>query len=475
LFLIRFNSHSVLLDKNSDSKTPIQSANLLCSLTLEIGKMMNDHKMIASLPKELGVKLIAQLNSEKMRDNLKGFLKVEIGPFAHELTKGFIFLNQNIDLDQQPISSETQIGGDLEIKQFKAFSKLINSTDLFLIPSPLNSLEGTAQFKIDGNLFAQPLRGVVKSNFETHLKSQNQVFNLEADSEIKVNPCLEGKKNTNDVEIEVVAKKLHLQLPNIDYKKPPVLMPDSRFVLETQKKSPKKPSCPWRNTTLFRNPTHSPLLLSGPFLKKPLPISANIKIQSNKDIEGKISIQNFESEFFRRKTLLEFFNLDLKTKLVNAKANVFYTDYKVTLLLSGTLNSIHLGLESDPPLNRSQIVAVLLFGKTLDSLDETQGASVNHFDAAAKDGAMTLASLYLFSSTPVESVGYNPHTQGITAKVKLANGTTLNMGANEQGLTDIGLTRRLSKHWRINTSLRESDDNSGFNTAMTLLEWFTRF
>lgn len=71
---------------------------------------------------------------------------------------------------------------------------------------------------------------------------------------------------------------------------------------------------------------------------------------------------------------------------------------------------------------------MLLFGRKLDALDAGQAASVGSTGAAVADGAVTLASMYLLASTPVESVGYNPVTRVSTAKIRLADGTSLNVG-----------------------------------------------
>jgi hypothetical protein len=125
-------------------------------------------------------------------------------------------------------------------------------------------------------------------------------------------------------------------------------------------------------------------------------------------------------------------------------------------------------------MERQSVLALLLFGRPIEGLDDEQSGSVSNMDAAAKDGALSLASLYLFASTPIETVGYNPHTKGLTARVKLASGTSLNVGANEQGVTDVGVSKRLSSHWRVQTTVNEPDDPQG-RSASTLLEWFLRF
>lgn len=130
-----------------------------------------------------------------------------------------------------------------------------------------------------------------------------------------------------------------------------------------------------------------------------------------------------------------------------------YTDYTVRIKILGLIESPTVQFESDPPLPQNKILTVLLFGKTLDSLDSDESTSVVRAQAAIADGAVSLASMYLLASTPVESIGYDPGTRVFTAKVKLADGTSLNVGSNLSELERIGIRKRLGHQWAVSTYL----------------------
>src|SRR5690606_13697488 len=138
---------------------------------------------------------------------------------------------------------------------------------------------------------------------------------------------------------------------------------------------------------------------------------------------------------------------------LSGRVDVQYVDYRIHIYLRGTPEEPQIDLESDPHLPEDQIISVLLFGRTLEELGSDQTESVGSTRAALTDGAVGLASMYLLASTPVESVGYNPLTKTFTAKVRLADGTSLNLGTDMKDLTQVGIRKRLSREWSIGTYL----------------------
>ena len=72
----------------------------------------------------------------------------------------------------------------------------------------------------------------------------------------------------------------------------------------------------------------------------------------------------------------------------------------------------------------------------------TETGSVGALSAAFADRAVALASLYLFASTPIQRVGYNPATKKASARIKLGSGTSLLVGGNENQ-AEAGIRRRL--------------------------------
>jgi hypothetical protein len=124
-------------------------------------------------------------------------------------------------------------------------------------------------------------------------------------------------------------------------------------------------------------------------------------------------------------------------------------------------------------LNRSQIVSVLLFNKSISELTDEEAASAGSLSQATADGALGLFSLLFLSSTPVESISYDPVSQTYAARVRLGDKTTLSIGSNFDQERQVALRRRLGGRWAIRTELH--DEVGKPDVLLTLLEWFKRF
>jgi hypothetical protein len=116
----------------------------------------------------------------------------------------------------------------------------------------------------------------------------------------------------------------------------------------------------------------------------------------------------------------------------------------------------------------------LLFGRKLNEGDSDQSGSVSNTRAALADRALALSSMYILASTPVESVGYDSQSQAVTAKIHLANGTSLNLGAGDSGLKEIGVNRHLGGPWYIYTFMRSPAGSDERSTA-AFLEWVLKY
>jgi len=465
--------------RQEESLALVENGSFLCKFGIRTRDLVKDHKYLGTLPPQVDFLFSAHVNKEKNAlgsEELVGGVKLEVGPVSSALLDGRLLAQYEINFTRDDEDSKIdfdpiKIESDLLVKDFQSLAKILNSTNL-LVPSPVNVLKGTVTIKGEGELKPSPLSGFLELRLVTDLAAGKQAMDMNAEGRLTFEACVAPKQNTF-VSLDLKATQLKLRLPNIDYKKPPVIMPDSRFVLN--RKEPAKASgCPLAYKFDFQN-VKNPIYILSDFLKKDLPLHMDIHAENDKDVSGKISVSNYSTQLFKRNATVENFLLDLKTKEISSRIRVDYADYKIFILLSGTTQSVQLNLESDPPMSRDQAFAVLLFGKPLEGLEPDETGSVRNADAAAKDGALTLASLYIFASTPIESVGYNPHTNGLVTKVKLGDGTTLNVGANAQGLTDTSLTRRLSKHWRIQTTVQEPQEENRNRSASTLLEWFHRF
>jgi hypothetical protein len=145
----------------------------------------------------------------------------------------------------------------------------------------------------------------------------------------------------------------------------------------------------------------------------------------------------------------------------------------IHILVLGSTESPRVEFESEPPLSRQQIISVLLFNKSLAELTDEEASSTQNMSQALSDGALGLFSLFFLSSTPVQSIGYDPVTQSYSARVSLGRKTTLSVGSDFSNTKEVGLRRQLGGPWAISTELKQAQDRP--DVVLTLLEWFKRF
>ncbi len=462
---------------SEESLSPVENGNLACKFEVLTQQLLKDQSIRQALPRKISMILTAHIAKQLSRSGAQemiGKAQLEAGPVISRLITGRVRANYEVNLtrvdeestlDFEPILVE----GDITVLNFKNLAQFFNASNI-LVPSPLNVLQGKVNFVVNGSIHPKPFSGDLVLELVSNLSSQYQALDLNALGRIKFKACESPEKNTF-VHIDLETTNMKIKVPSLDYKDPPALVPDSRFIMAQKQKG--ADGCRIDYSLKFRNKDR-PILILSEFLKRDLPVAIRLHAQSEKDPEGKLEISNYSTTLFRRDTIVEHFKLDFKTKEIDGRIRIDYADYKIFVLLSGHTQSIKINMQSNPPLPNEQVLSVLLFGKTLEGLEPDEAGSVKNVGAAAKDGALTLASLYIFASTPIESVGYNPHTNGLVAKIKLANGSTLNVGANSEGLTDVGFTRRLSKHWRLQTTLKDPSERAQ-RSASTLLEWFHRF
>jgi hypothetical protein len=95
--------------------------------------------------------------------------------------------------------------------------------------------------------------------------------------------------------------------------------------------------------------------------------------------------------------------------------------------------------------------------------------------AAAAGRGLDLASLYLLASTPVESVGYDPQTGAVSARFRIASGTSLNVSKSQQeDMESIGIRKRIGSNWSIVTQQGNPADPTD-KSVSALLQWSHRY
>jgi hypothetical protein len=224
--------------------------------------------------------------------------------------------------------------------------------------------------------------------------------------------------------------------------------------------------------------TARPIVLYSDLAKTPVPVALDLKLEKPPGVmTGAVEVKSFDVEFFRRNATVDHVTLTFRpgSKLVGLDGLIKYkaTEALITIRLLGTTDKPQVVFESDPPLSQSDIIAMLVFGKSPNELDADQAATVANTQTAMSDKAFGLASLYLFASTPIQFVGYDPATKSYTMKVRIPGGETLSFSSDFDATKSVQLRKRLSRHFAIAAEAVNSQTQG--NGVVTFLEWFTRY
>jgi hypothetical protein len=278
---------------------------------------------------------------------------------------------------------------------------------------------------------------------------------------------------------DAMLSQVSLEIPSFQVGTFPKVLPDPRFKPTLAAFSPGSLArrSSFKYSIFVRTLPGNPVQILSNLAQGPIPVEVALKLVSEQPITGKVHISRFPIEIFRRKAIIDHFSIDLRapmsTSPVDGKISVDYADYQVIVSVSHTIDRPQIHLSSEPPLPENQLVSVLLFGHTMDQLDAEQGSSVAHTRAAFSNGAVSLASFYLLASTPVQSISYDPSTGAVIAKVKLGEGTSLNLGTNVQESPTLGFRKRLGSAWSIQTDVVNTPDIGP--VASAYLEWSHRY
>jgi hypothetical protein len=208
-----------------------------------------------------------------------------------------------------------------------------------------------------------------------------------------------------------------------------------------------------------------------------MPVMVDLRLGSRETIAGTVRIESMPIILFKRSVDLKQLVFKLKdgskVAQMNGELQIEEPDITVRILVLGTTDRPQIEFLSDPPLSRNQIVSVLLFNKSVDELDDSEAFSAGSFSQATSDGALGLFSLFFLSSTPIESIAYDPVTETYSAKLRIDKKTTVSVGSDFGGEQRVGLRRRLGGRWAIRAEMHSQQGEP--DSLLTLLEWFKRY
>lgn len=378
-------------------------------------------------------------------------------------------------------SARGPVDVDWRIRDFQRLVSALRATP-WAVPAPLNDLAGTLALTSKGELRFPG--GRIPFELRSRLAAPPQRLDAEATGELELSPA--GPR----LEARVRLSAVSLLLPRLQFAKPPALARDSRIILPVpgavapapgtdavriSQASPEPPG--FRYSVRVDTPPERPLELISNLAGRPAPLQVHLRLASGEGLQGEVVADSFPISLFRRRADVERFRVEFGTPdpIIDGSIRVSYADYLVRILLTGSTEHPRILLRSDPPLPENQLASVLLFGRPPTELDSSETESVSGMRAAWADGAVSLASLYLLASTPIESVGYDPATGAFTAKVRVVEGTSLSVGESARHGAAIGIRRRLGGRWTATTEAGVFRDDRSDRAVSAILEWRNRY
>lgn len=360
-----------------------------------------------------------------------------------------------------------------ELMQFQKLAKQLHKT-AYPIPAPLEVLAGNVEIGISGQADIGKKSGNFPVTFKTRLKSEKQSFDTDGTGVLRY--AFSDDKYQGNLDLDLVLPELKLSLPHLGLASLPELLPDPRMN-KPWLKPPKPSSGDLHYRVTLKTPQDKPALLSSNFAKTDIPIALDLRMEDGK-AGGTLTIGESALRFFRREAQIQEIKLSLadppdRSGVVGV-IRVPYVDYKIDIQLFGTVERPRIIFQSDPPLSQEQILSYLIYGREFEELDTDKTDSVGNVAAAFSDRAVALGSLFLLASTPIQSVSYNPATQNFSAKIRLAEGTSLTLGTTEGKTQQVGIRKNIGGNWIVNTYI-ENDSEQGEQRGGAFLEYYKRY
>lgn len=437
------------------------------------------------IPTEAGVRLQADLVSSDFipsdTTQLQGTVDVVANPVLTPLFEGRGEIHSKLSgvAGEFPRSgqADSRVAIELRIPDFQRLSKKLSKT-AWGVPAPFQALEGDVTFRTAGNASLE--QGIFPLRLQTRLKSNSQNMNIDAGGTMEVTDI--RTEPFTQVNFAVTLADLKILLPKLKIEKPPRLVPDDRVHSLSQagqgkekETAPEEPSFGYR--AVVRTPPGKPVQIVTNLAKAPIPVNLDINMSSESPPVGSVKVGTFPVEAFKRKATVQHFDIDLVAKVndsaIDGRVDVPLGDYQAHIDLVGSIAKPEVKVTSDPPVGEDQLLAALLFNRAPEELDPSESATVGSTRATVSQGALSLASLFLLASTPIESLSYNPDTGQVSAQVRISEGLSLNVGSGENQSGALGLRKRIGSNLFVTTYVNNVIQNA--STVSAYAEWRKRY
>lgn len=376
---------------------------------------------------------------------------------------------------QDPLNQwriDSKYSAEMDATAFEQIVAYLEPTP-FAIPAPLNSLKGPANLSINGMLDGITQSGDLNTTLETNLRSKKQQLVLSAQGKVALNLKTETP-SIEKVTLEAEIKDAAIELPHLNVLNLPRFVPDPRISVE-KAKSEKKP-LPFPLSIIVKTSRNDSFKIVNHLTKDPIPFGFNIQLK-NDVTTGLIEMDPFPIELFNRKATMETMKIQLQDPVedseIMGRIRVDDVDYKIFISVKGTFDRPVVLFQSKPDLSREDIIAVLLYGEPYTALNDDNADSVGNLNAAFSNKAVSMLSLFMLGSTPIQNVGYDPYSKTFSAKLRLGDKTSAKIGTSDKQ-KQVSLRRRLGKGWGISTTITNSSETKK-NEGSAFIEWQKRY
>lgn len=368
--------------------------------------------------------------------------------------------------------------GFLQIEKLKSTISDLARAPYNVLPAPINTMEGSLKFILKTANIKDNESVLIQVRTELEMKGVKQELQVALNSDVPFNA---NDKSIGAVSVGIELQKVNILLPQLSRTRlPPQFIPDSRFKNSIQvahtnlnekiapEKVKKNPAKNLEVTTRLKALNENALRINTNLLDEVLAINFDLEISEGEIVRGYIHTLPFRTTIFKRKIYVQsvriIFDAPLEPEII---ANVQFDlpEYFITMELEGPISKPRQAFSSTPSLPIDDIYAVLLFGRPLSALDPDDKLAAKKTNQILSQGILSLGVLYYFAGSPVESLGYNPDSNELSASIGLGAKNSLRIGGSGTGLNSAGIRRSLGKGWYIDSSVQKSTAKNGTSSS----------
>lgn len=453
----------------------IEYPNLISSLDsflpIKTHQQMQKNQIHAALSSRLQ---ISQGQQEDLKIEIHSLIDFEVKSTKLELVHQTAFEIETAQLLGAPevLLTQSALGTKAEVKIDQVTSKWKNfHENLFALPAPLNSMEGDLLFALSfSRLNQESLQA--HFNFTIDLEGHQQNLKISSLSTLAFGPKLliahkddRSSHSFGSLQTQINIDRVNLRLPHWQAQATtPQFVADARIVKD--KKTLNKPKSQGPAVIdldiELKTPKDHPLKVATNLLNSPIQMALDLQIKGEKK-SGTIKILPLNLEIFKRKISLQELTITLADPAlpqIKGLVQFHLPQYLISLQLEGTSEQMRHHFTSTPPLPQSDIYAVLLFGRPMTELSGDDRAAANQTQQILSDGLLSLSVLYFLSGGPIQSIGFNPDAQSVSAQIGLSKNSSLNVSTSASGQNRASVRRSLGSGWYIDTSVQNSTNPS---------------